>query len=98
MPEYRTKTGKILTESDIESLVEEAEAGYEVSKVFMDRYRRRSYQLPITEVWADAMRWYPDLPEVDDDEEDVCADCGGLGQWHHAICPNSGGVEVTSEH
>ncbi|HTH13421.1 MAG TPA: hypothetical protein VMB23_03425 [Spirochaetia bacterium] len=61
---YRTKTGRILTPEDIQALADEAEEGYDVSQIRPQPAR----QLPITEVWPEAMRWWPDLPEVEEED------------------------------
>ena len=38
---YHTKTGKVLTNEDIEALADEAERGYDVSHLIEDRCERR---------------------------------------------------------
>ena len=40
MTEYRTKTGKVLTDADIEALADEAERGYDVSHLIGKPSRR----------------------------------------------------------
>lgn len=37
MTEYRTKTGKVLTDEDIQKLADEAEAGYDVEQLGPNR-------------------------------------------------------------
>jgi hypothetical protein len=56
---YVTKTGKILTEEDIEALADEAEQGYDVSRL-RERKRRRKMEQHEVIMWALRQNFHAD--------------------------------------
>jgi hypothetical protein len=64
--EYRTKTGRLLSDEDIRLLSEEAEKGYDVERLREAPRRPRRpqrYNIEDAEFSADEYRWRPELDD-----------------------------------